>query len=135
MTQKEYSDYILDGLLNQFPEFDECVSFQNDIATIQIFSKLRMLNFWITTQDSELTIGFEGNDPKWDWHTHMSLFNAYEPDDEIRVASKLIQDILTDKESIICSNKKGYSLVDSIDELMKEKDNDETIDIKKWSEL
>ena len=135
MDQKKYSDYILNGLLIGFPQFIDYYTIIEDIVKIEYPSKAGLLKLWITTQDMELTIGLEGNEPKWDWHTHISQFSAYEPEDELREAIKLIKNILVDNETIAFSSSLGYYLTYNQFEDMKNKRSDEVLEFKKWSEL
>ena len=131
MNQKSYSDYILNGLIKVFPSFINCYSYTNEIVNIDFWSNKGFLKLWITTYNMEVTIGFEGKEPKFDWHTHMSLFGAYNPDDELREAINLIQDIILGEYSIAFDINEGYSLVEESDTEITEN----KFQIFKWSEL
>lgn len=135
MNQKEYSDYVLDKILKEFPQFIDYYDYKNDIVIIEFPSPAGLLKLWITTQDTELTIGVEGKEPKWDWHTHMSLFSAYEPDDEIREASQLIKSIFSGNEYIVSNSELGYSITDNPDDAFENRKDNEKVEIKKWNEL
>lgn len=135
MNQKEYSDYILISILKIFPQFIDYFNYKDDVAIIEFPNCAGSAKMWISTQDTELTIGLEGTEPKWDWHTHMSSFSAYKPDDEIREATQLIDIIFSGIESIVCNSELGYSITDDPDEAMENKKNDEIVEIKKWNDL
>jgi hypothetical protein len=135
MDQKAYSDYILSRLLKEFPQFIDYYIYKDDIVIIEYPSKAGLVKLWITTQDLELTIGLEGKVPKWDWHTHMSLFSAYEPDDELREASQLIKNILIGNEYIVSNSELGYSISDNPDKAIENRMDNEIVEIKKWFDL
>ncbi len=72
MNQIQFSKYVLEGLLKRFPKFINHFRLENDIMTIEYPSKTGLLLLWITTQDEEITIGFDNKEGNCDWHTHMS---------------------------------------------------------------
>ena len=135
MQQKEFTDYIISRLIDRFPQFKGHITAKpNDVIDIDFKSNKEELTLWITTQDREITIGFTG-DTECDWHTHMSLFGANTPDEELQAAAELIEGILNDKESIVHSNLKGYSLIDNLNEVENDLAKDEKVQVFKWSEL
>jgi hypothetical protein len=134
MNQKEYSNYILDKLLKEFPQFIDYYNYKDDVIIIEFPSPAGFVKLWITTQDSELTIGLEGKVPKMDWHTHMSLFSAYEPD-EFREASQLIKNIFGGKEYIVFNSELGYSIAESPNDAIENRKDNEKVEIKKWNDL
>lgn len=135
MNQKEYSDNILDRILKVFPQFIDYYSYKDDVVIIEFPSPAASVKLWISTQDTELTIGLEGKEPKWDWHTHMSLFGAYKPDDEFREASQLIKNIFSGYEYIVCNSELGYSIADNPDESIDNRKDNEIVEIKRWDDL
>lgn len=135
MEQKYFTDYIIPKLVDRFPQFAKCCTVKpNDIGDIDYKSPQGKLTLWITTQDKEITVGFTGM-PDCDWHTHMSLFGANTPEEELNAAIHLIHDILNDYEPIIYSNLNGYFLTDDISELGNNLSYNETVQIFRWSEL
>ena len=135
MNQKEFTDYIIPKIIDHFPQFkDLCTAKPNDIVDIDYKSNKGKVTFWLTTQDREITLGFTG-DTECDWHTHMNLFGANTPDEELQVAIDLIQKIISDKENIVYSNIQGYYLTNNIDEINKYQTTGETFEIFKWSDL
>ena len=135
MEQQEFSDYIIPQLLKQFPQFKEaCIYKPNGIVDIEYKSKQGLLTLWITTQDKEITIGFSGGKNLDDFHTHMSLFGANTPDEELNEAINFINDIMNDKELIIHSTVLGYLLGD-INEIRKHAMPGEIIKDDVWSNL
>jgi hypothetical protein len=136
MTQSEYSAIAKDYILTHHPFFAGTINYNDDGSfDCSIQSKKKHLNFWIATYDTEITIGFEDANGKCDWHTHMSLFNAYEPEEEFAAMTELLQLILSDKEPIVFSSKTGYTLTDDIEEDLRSKDTEEVLRVFKWSEL
>jgi hypothetical protein len=136
MTQSEYSALAKNYIISHHPSFGEAIQFKdNDSFDCSIKSEKGHISIWIATYDSEITIGFEDADGKCDWHTHMSLYNAYEPEEEFAAMTKLLQAILSDEEPIIFSSKNGYTLTNDVQEDLKNKDTDEVITVYKWSEL
>jgi len=135
MEQKEFTNYIIPKINDRFPQFkDFCTLKSNDIIDIDFKSKNNNLTLWLTTQDKEITLGFTG-DQDCDWHTHMSLFGANTPDEELQVAINLIDNIINDKEQIIHSTELGYFITDDIEGLNKYKQPNEIIKTFYWSEL
>jgi hypothetical protein len=135
MNQKEFTDYIIPKIVDYFPQFkDLCTVKPNDIIDIDYKSNQGKVTFWLTTQDREITLGFTG-DTECDWHTHMSLFGANTPDEELQIAIDFIQKIIGDKENIVYSNIRGYYLTDNIDNINKCQSTSETFEIFKWSDL
>ena len=135
MTQKEFSKYVLDEILKRFPEFVYHVKLENDIMTIEYPSKLGILNLWITTQDNEITIGFDNKEGTCDWHIHMSQYSAFEPEDELREAINLVNNIIKGKEIIVFKNNKAYKLTKNSKNEVEEKQDDDIIEFKKWDEI
>ncbi len=126
-TQKEYSDYILKGLLKCFPKFNEYIRYETDVLIIEYPSPNQDVIFWISTQDNEITIGLDQN-KQCIWHTHMSQFGAYEPESELTEGIKLIKRIFEGKEWIVFDSKEGVYVTDEIGEI----NNSE---YKIWQEL
>ena len=136
MNQQDFTDYIIPKILESFPQFKEhCERKLYDIIEIRYKSINEELTLYLTTQDKEITIGFEADNELDNWHTHMNLFGAKTPDEELNVAVALINDILSDKVKIFFSNEWGYFLSEDIEDDLDNKDKIETIEIKYWSEL
>jgi hypothetical protein len=136
MTQLEYSTLAKDYMIFHHPSFADAIQFKDDGSfDSSIKSGKGHLSIWIATYDSEITIGFEDANGKCDWHTHMSLFNAYEPEEEFAAMTKFLQAILSDEKQILFSAKYGYTLTDEVEEDLENKDTDEVLTVHKWSEL
>jgi len=135
ISQKEYTDYTIPKLLEYFPQFIEhCVIQPNDVVNIEYLSKNKKLELWITTQDKEITIGLSGKEQLNDWHTHMSLFGANTPDEELREAAILLTAIITDEKVITYSSVSGYFL-GRREDIEKYRQPGEVIRSYYWSEL
>jgi len=136
MNQKEFTEYIIPKLVGHFPQFKDFITLKpNDIIDIDYKSNNGKLVFWLTTQDREITLGITG-ETECDWHTHMSLFGANEPDEELSYAINFIEEVITDKKIIVHSNLLGFYPTDEpIIELEKQKEDKEKLKFYKWSEL
>ena len=136
MGQKEFTEYIIPKVLDNFPQFKgSCVVKPNDIIDIEYKSNKGKLIFWLTTQDREITLGFTG-DTECDWHTHMSLFGANTPDEELVGAMDFIDKIINNKKTIVHSSTQGYYPTDdTIDEIKEEREQDESLEFFKWADL
>jgi hypothetical protein len=55
-----------------------------------ISSTKGLVSIWIATYDAEITVGLESADGNSDWHTHMSLWGANSPDEELAAMSRLV---------------------------------------------
>lgn len=117
-TQKDYSDYILKGLLKYFPEFKDYIRYETDVLIIEYPSPNHKVIFWISTQDNEITIGFDQNS-QCIWHTHMSQFGAYEPESELREGVNFTKRIFDGKDKIVLSSKDGVYVTDEIEKVNK----------------
>jgi hypothetical protein len=135
MEQLEFTNYIIPELIKRFPQFEGHLTTKPDnIIDIDFKSNKGNLTLWVTTQDKEITIGFTGY-TECDWHTHMSLFGANTPREELLAAIDLIDSIFTDKRPIAYSNLNGYFLTDSVEEVNIKLDSGEAIQILKWNDL
>ncbi|MEP7251401.1 MAG: hypothetical protein ABI683_03450 [Ginsengibacter sp.] len=136
MNQKEFTDYIIPKIIDRFPQFkDLCTVKPNDIIDIDYKSQYGKLTFWLTTQDKEITLGFTG-DNECDWHIHITPYSEDLPDEQLAIAIDFINNILSDKKKIVHSNISGYWVADkNIDEILKEQEENETLEIFKWSDL
>ena len=136
MNQKEFTEYIIPKIIDHFPQFqDLCTVKPNGIIDIDYKSNKGKIIFWLTTQDKEITLGFTG-DTECDWHTHMSLFGANTPDEELKVAVDIIDRIINDKENIVHSNIRGYCPTElTIDKINEQREKDEILEVLKWSDL
>jgi hypothetical protein len=135
MEQKEFTDYIIPKIIDRFPQLKNCVQFKpNDIINIDYKSQQGKLTLRLTTQDKEITVGF-AIDSKFGWHTHMNMFGAETPDEEIEEAIMLIDSIFRDQEKIVHSTVLGYFITDDIEDVDKYKQEDEIIETFYWSEL
>ncbi len=135
MKQKQFTDYVIPKIIDRFPELKNCVVLKSDeIINIDYKSPLGKLTLWLTTQDNEITIGF-ADDTKFGWHTHMNMFGAVNPDEEIDEAIELISNILTDQYKIIHSTVLGYFIGGDTDGENKYKQEDEITESFYWSEL
>jgi hypothetical protein len=135
MEQKEFSNFVVPRLLEQFPQFKEvCIYTPNGVVYIAYKSNQGLLTLLISTQDKEITIGFSENENLFGFHTHMSMFGATTPGEEIEEAINLINDIIGDRETIIYSSIEGYMLGD-INEIRKHQQPDELIGTTVWSKL
>jgi hypothetical protein len=104
------------------------------VVDIEYKSNKKRLTLWLTTQDEEITIGFTGLETLNDWHTHMSLFGASTPEEEINEAVKLIHNIISDKTPIIYSSVLGYFL-GNINETKEFQEPGEIIESTYWNKL
>jgi hypothetical protein len=126
-TQKEFSEYVLNGLIASFPKFNDYYRFETDVLIIEYPSIKGNLILWISSQNNELTIGFDQNN-QCIWHTHMSQFGAYEPEDELKELIKFTKRIFEGEEKIVFDLTDGIYVTDS--EIPENK-----LEVKEWKEL
>ena len=131
LNQQEYSDYIQRHLLQVFPEFSDYCRFETDVYIVEYPSIKNDLVLWISTQDDELTVGFD-KDGECIWHTHMSLFGAYEPESELNAAVNFIKGIFEGRE-IIVTNSKNKIYVTDTPEITNE--SDDKLIFKTWKDF
>jgi len=135
LNQKEFSDFIKNGLLQEFPYFSDYLKTKNDIITIEYLSPKKTSIFWITTQDLEITIGFDDCDGNCTWHTHMSLYNAYEPKDELTTSIEVIKNIFSGIEILVCESDSVIYLTKNPEEEIKSNEDNRILEFKKWTEI
>lgn len=134
--QEEYSTYTVESIKQRFPH----ISFltekrEDDSIDVRFNSPKGLLSIWIGTFNTEITMGFEDSEEKSYWHTHMSLFGSYEPDEQIGSLASLLNNILSDKEPIFYSSKEGFYLTSDAVAELNEQNSGEEIKHYKWSEL
>jgi hypothetical protein len=93
------------------------------------------LTLWLSTANREITIGFEDTEGKSDFHTHMSLFGAIEPYEQLHALSELLNSILNNIEVIVHSSISGFSLTVDFERDLRDKLSEETLVVYKWDEL
>lgn len=135
LNQKEYSEFIKNGLLNQFPQFADFIKFENDIITIEYPSPNGLFEFWITTQDIEVTVGFDDKDGNCSWHTHMSQYGAYEAMDELKASVNLIANIFNEREILVLEDNVVVYLTQNPEDEVKNNKNGKVLGFKKWNEI
>ena len=135
MTQIEFSTLAKTFLAERYPAFLQTIVYKKDNSfDCTLKSLTGRLSIWIATYDSEITVGFDNSENICDWHTHMSLFGANEPMEELIAMSELLDSILSGKEPIVFSSKTGFTLTHDLETEIREKDEDETITIYKWNQ-
>ncbi|GET25387.1 hypothetical protein [Prolixibacter sp. NT017] len=135
LSQQEYSDIIKTGLLTRFPEFKRFVRYVDDVLIIEIPSPMKTQLFWISTQDMEITIGFDNANGDCSWHTHMSLYGAYEIDDELRTLIHLLTDIFEGNELLVLEDNEVIYLTKNPEDELKNNEDNKILDFKKWNEI
>ena len=134
LNQKEFSDFIQKGILKEFPYLFDYTKSKDDIITIEYPSSKKIATFWITTQDLEVTIGFDNTDGNCCWHTHMSLYGAYEPVDELKTSIDLTKRIFDGVEILVCECDSIIYLTDNPEEEIR-KNKKRILEFKKWNEI
>jgi len=135
LSQKEFSDFIKNGLVKGFPYFSDYIKIKDEILTIEIPSSKKTAIFWITTQDLEITIGFDDRNGNCSWHTHMSLYSAYEPEDELRTSIELISNIFNGIEILVCESDSIIYLTKNPEKEIENNENNRILEFKKWTEI
>ena len=110
------------------------ISGSNNIIDFDYKCKRDKLNLWLTTQDKEITLDFAA-DTDCDWHTHMRLFGANTPDEELEVAIEFVERIISDQMKIIHSSISGYYPVMNLEDDVDHNEKGEVVSVLKWSDL
>lgn len=136
MTQGEYSLYAVETIKERFSHISLATEIKDD-DSIDIFVKSPkgLLTIGIGTFNTEITLGFKCAEGKSYWHTHMSLFGSYGPNEQIDNLTSLLNNIILDREPIFHSSKEGFYLTSDALAELNEQYHDETIKHFKWSEL
>ena len=131
LNQQEYSDHIQRNLQQIFPEFSDYCRFETDVYIVEYPSPKKDLVLWISTQDYEITVGFD-KDGECVWHTHMSLFGAYEPESELNAMVKYIKGIFEGREIIVTNSKNEIYVTDTPEETTEP---DNKVKLKQWKDF
>ena len=131
LDQEEYSDYIQRNLEQIFPEFLDYYRFEKDVYIVEYPSPKKDLVLWISTQDYEITVGFD-IDGECVWHTHMSLFGAYEPESELNAMVKYIKGIFEGREIIVTNSENKIYVTDTPEETTE---SDDKVILKQWKDF
>ena len=130
LTQAEYSDLLSKYFIGNFKHLKSEKKIHDDLTVdFEIKSPSGKLTLWISSMSKEISIGFEDTNGKSDWHTHMSLFGANSPTEQLNTMSDLIKQIIDSKEKIAFNIGEGYFLTDNLE------DESELTTLAKWDEL
>ena len=134
-SQIEFSEFVKVGLLQEFPNFKDFIRYNEDILIIEIPSEKKFATFWITTQDNEITIGFDNKNGECSWHTHMSLYGAYEPTDELKTVINLIKGIFSGLEILVIDSNSVINLTRNPQNDIKDYGKNRTLEFRNWNEI
>lgn len=130
LTQAEYSDFLSDYFIDNFKHLKSEKKIHEDLSVdFEIKSPSGKLTLWISSMSKEISIGFEDTNGKSDWHTHMSLFGANSPQEQLKAMSDLMKQIIDGKEKIAFNMDEGYFLTDNLEY------ESELTTIEKWNEM
>ena len=135
MNQKEFSNQILNGLIEKFRFFENELNWKNkEIVEIRHFNPSENICLWIDTFDAEITIGLTDKEEKFDWHFHIDNETASGIKEKIEFAIRLIDKIIKNKEKIVFSSEEGFYLTDDFELELKFKKDQEVLEYKYWNE-
>ncbi|MEO6128559.1 MAG: hypothetical protein ABIP30_09460 [Ferruginibacter sp.] len=135
MEQKEFSDFVIQKIIDRFPLFKGmCSTRLNDVIDLDYSSKKGKLILRLTTQNKEITIGF-GVGSKFGWHTHMNIYGASTLDEEVDNAIQLTDSIINDKVKILYSSISGYFITPDIESVYENKEQGEIVETFYWGEV
>jgi hypothetical protein len=134
MNGRDYADYVKSRILARFPFFNLDRS-SGEYLCLEHKSNLGKLTLWLIIQSQEITLGLNGDAGLNDWHTHMVLLGAKSIDEEIQLASQIIDDIISGKQPIIFSSVLGYFLSENPNEACEYKLDNEIVSIVSWRDL
>lgn len=134
MDQREFTDIVVSGIRGIFPQTRQYqIEGHKDVAYLEIASKRDKLGILISTRDSMLTIGFSAGPGLFYWHEHLLGEELIE--DKVLTAAEIISEILQDKKGIIYSSVLGFFPGDPEDLQDEYKEENETIELKYWSDF
>lgn len=136
MNQKDISDIVILEVVNSFPQLKNTQTVREDYTIdVKLKSIHGKITLWLTTQNSQITIGFNVAEGKFDWHTHIDVLNREKDDRSFKEAINIINSIITDKSIIIYSSILGYFPTDNDEGIYEYKQEDEIIEVYRWSDL
>lgn len=136
IDQQEYTHLLKECLSNNFESLNLKTKPHDDNSIdFEIESPSKELKLWISSMNREISIGFEDKNGISDWHTHMSLFGANFPNEQLTLMTELVNHILTGNEKIAHSSVHGFYLTDDYENELKNKIEKEEIYLKEWNEL
>src|SRR5688572_19474754 len=107
-SQKELSDNLLKRIQESKVEHAFVPFWKGDVLDLVFLSPRKKLKIILSSQDDEISMFFEDDQGKTDWHTHMSLFGANGPEEEIEKGINLIEEIISGSQEIVASSKNMY---------------------------
>lgn len=130
LTQAEYSNLLSDYFIDNFKHLKFEKKIHDDFTVdFEIKSPSGKLTIWISSMNKEISVGFIDANGNSDWHTHMSLFGANSPTEQLNAMSDLIKQIIDGKEKIAYNVDEGYFLTDNLEDERK------FTTLKKWNEI
>lgn len=90
--------------------------YENDIYILEYPSQKKELILWVSTQDDEISIGFDKN-RECIWHTHMSQFGAYEPETELKETVEFISGLFGGRQIIVTDKKNEMYVTDTPEDI------------------
>lgn len=116
LSQQEYSNYIQKNLEQIFPQFIDYYRYEDDIYILEYPSQKKELILGVSTQDDEISIGLDRNS-ECIWHTHMSIFGVYEPENELNKSAEFISSLFEGRQIVVTGEKNEVYVTDTPDDI------------------
>jgi len=134
MEQNAFSNIVRDYIKKKYPAFFETISYQADGSFDCTLKNTKgKFSVWIATYNSEITLGLEAADGNSDCHTHMSFYGE-EPTEQLEAMKNYLENIFSNKLLIVQSSLSGYSWTDNIEDVLKRKKKNESVQFFRWNE-
>ena len=116
MEQKEFSKLIMEFLELNYSEFIPTIKYQDDESfECDLKSESRIFSIWISTHNTEITIGIEDPNGETNIHTHISCYEFEDFKSCVAEVTSFIENIKSDKLILYQDEYGEYDWIESIE--------------------
>lgn len=134
MISQEHFSKLIEALFKErLPEFYPSIKYKvDDSFYCELRNPSNEISIWITTENSEITIGVKVPNGNSDIHTHISCYEEDDIEDSFNYMVDMINGIRTGKIIIYQIENSFYKWTKSIDAVIK-KEKGKEIKLLSWT--
>ncbi len=136
MNEQKFTNCIIPIVIARFPQFViRKANNADESDTLECVSRQEKVILRLSAQGESLTLGFAANKTQYNWHIHMDQFGAATSEEELRIATDFVDNILNHRMPIVHSSLLGFFLTEDIDSIYEYQQKDELIKVYSWADL
>lgn len=136
MNQKIFSDIVFQFLTEEFPEFTQSVTYQNDDSfDCELKNPSGQFAMWIATYNNEITFGLKSPTGETDIHTHVSCYEEEDIEDCLSTLTRLIDEIKSNKVILYKNESNRFDWIDINRLTQKESKKQMTFEKILWDDI